>query len=79
MTFWATLWYAGAVVVSMGYEGQTEQECKTITSRMQADVVASYADAETLADITALGIFPTNQFTVSCENVQLPVDEKYAK
>jgi hypothetical protein len=77
VTFWATLWYAGAAVISMGYEGQTEEQCKQITDMMQSDIVASYADPEMLADIEMDGIFPTNQFTVSCETTQLPVDEKY--
>lgn len=79
MTFWATLWYAGAVVVSMGYQGQTEQECKKITSMMMADVASAYADPKTLAEIADIGIFPTNKFTATCEKEFLPVDKRYAK
>jgi hypothetical protein len=77
MTFWTTLWYAGAVVFSMGYEGQTEDECKRLGELIMSDIAAAYADPDTKSEIIELNVFETNQFTVSCENTMLPTDEKY--
>jgi len=79
MTFWATLWYAGAVVVSMGYEGQTEDQCNQIGEIMMYDIASAYADPDVLAEIVDIGIFPTDQFSFSCEIQFLPVDEMYAQ
>ena len=77
MTYWATLWYAGTVVISMGYEGQTEDLCNQIGEMMMYDITTAYADPDILADIVDLGVFPTNQFSFSCEPELLPVDEMY--
>lgn len=72
MTFWATLMYAGSVVLTMGYDGMTYAECKSLTNTMIVDINQSYADG-----IMVDTMFPVNQFTVSCESEQLPLDEKY--
>lgn len=74
MTFWATLWYAGAVVLTLGYEGQTLEQCETLTNQMIADVTSAYYDPSININET---MFPTNEFAVSCEKEMLPIDEKY--
>jgi hypothetical protein len=79
MTFWTTLWYAGAVVFSMGYEGQTEGECKQLGQLIMSDIATSYADPDTKSKIIELQVFESNQFSVSCETEMLPTDEKYTK
>jgi len=77
MTFWATLWYSGAVVLSMGYEGQTEDQCNHIGKMIMNDITTAYSDPDTLSDIVDIGVFPTDQFSFSCENEQLLTDERY--
>jgi hypothetical protein len=77
MTFWVTLWYAGAVVFSMGYEGQTQGECERLSQVIMADIQAAYADPERESKLFDLKVFETNQFSVSCETEMLPTDEKY--
>ena len=76
MTFWATLWYAGSVVLTMGYEGQTLQECEALSKLMITDVVTAYDDPSVDMSDT---MFPTNEFLVSCETELLPIDEEYMK
>lgn len=78
MTYWATLWYAGAVVLQLGNEGQTLNDCEMLTKLMISDIQQSYADPmlKTQLDLT---MFPTNEFTVTCETEVLVIDEKYAK
>ena len=78
MTYWATLWYAGAVVLQIAYEGQTLGECEAITNVMISDIQASYADPAKIEELSK-SMFPTNQFEVSCETEQLPIDEAYAE
>lgn len=77
MTFWATLWYAGAVVISIGYEGQTLEQCNHFGEMMMYDITTAYADPDILNEIIDIGVFPTDEFSFSCENKFLPVDEKY--
>lgn len=76
MTFWATLWYAGAVVVTMGHSGQTLSECEVLTRMMMIDIENSYNDQATMNNL-ATSMFPTNQFYTSCETERLPIDEEY--
>lgn len=75
-TFWMTLWYAGAVVMTMGYKGQTLDECNTMASTIQTDIDSAFAEMTTGAKTS---LFPTNKFSVSCEKKLLPIDEKYLK
>jgi hypothetical protein len=78
MTYWATLWYAGAVVMQLGYEGQTLNDCELLRKTMETDITQSYANPEKIDDF-AMSMFPTNQFKVTCENKVLVIDEKYRK
>jgi hypothetical protein len=78
MTYWATLWYAGAVVFSIGYEGQTLQECVELSKVMMTDINESYLDEEKSLELEAL-MFPTNKFYTSCQTDFLESDEKYAE
>lgn len=77
MTYWATLWYAGSVVLSMGYEGQTLEQCNHIGEAMMQDITTAYTDPELRAEIVDIGVFPTDKFAFTCETEMLPVDEKY--
>jgi len=76
MTYWATLWYAGAVVVTIGSEGQSLNDCEMIRQVMIADIEQSYADPNKQEQLAA-SVFPTNQFSVTCETERLPIDEQY--
>ena len=78
MTYWATLWYAGAVVIQIGNEGQSLNDCEVIQQMMLTDIAQSYADPENIDELT-LSMFPTNQFKTTCETEQMLPDEKYAK
>jgi len=76
ITYWATLWYAGAVVITMGYEGQTLDQCEILSEIILADVVSAYEDDTLELELT---MFPTNEFSVSCEDEMLSIDERYMK
>ena len=76
MTYWATLWYAGAVVMQLGFEGQTLNDCEMLTSMMKIDIEQSYADPKKLDEL-ARSMFPTNQFETTCETEILVIDERY--
>jgi hypothetical protein len=76
MTYWATLWYAGAVVMQLGFEGQTLNDCEMLTSMMKIDIEQSYADPKKLDEL-ARSMFPTNQFEATCETEILVIDERY--
>jgi hypothetical protein len=78
MTYWATLWYAGSVVLTLGSEGQTLNDCDMIGKVMMLDIVTAYADPER-ESLLADSVFPTDEFSFTCETVRLPVDGKYAE
>jgi len=76
MTYWATLWYAGTVILTLGSEGQRLNDCNTLIRVMMLDIEQSYAHQETMNNL-ATSMFPTNQFTATCETERLPIDEEY--
>jgi len=76
MTYWATLWYAGTVVFSMGYEGQTLGECLDLTQLIASDINASYSDQDILIELKQ-SAFPDNKFTTTCQVDFLKPDELY--
>jgi hypothetical protein len=76
MTYWATLWYAGTVVLTMGAEGQKLNECELMGKTMMEDIRASYEDPAKQQELRD-SIFPKNRFTVTCEPKRLPTNEKY--
>jgi hypothetical protein len=78
LTYLATLWYAGAVVLQIGYEGQTLNDCEVLTKIMMVDIEQSYNDP-TMIDDLATSMFPTNQFVATCETEILETDQRYAK
>jgi hypothetical protein len=67
MTFWATLYYAGVVVLTMG-SFETLDQCQELTSRMESDIFVTYTDP---SPALVTGPFPTNEFTATCETQQL--------
>lgn len=74
MTYWVTLWYAGAVVMTMGYEGQTLKECEYLRKVVLQDITITYMEEP---ERMATTMFPKHEFKTTCETVQLPIDEKY--
>jgi len=78
MTFWATLWYAGSVVLTLGYEGQTEDQCNQIGTIILEDIDTAYSDPAFKEQIDS-SLFPVDLFSYSCETQNLPIDERYAK
>jgi len=76
MTYWATLWYAGTVVLTMGSEGQSLNDCELIGRAMMQDITASYANPKKQQELQ-YSVFPENQFTVTCETERLPIDKRY--
>ncbi len=64
MTFWATVWYAGTVVMVLGYEGQSLDQCKTLSTIIKNDIALTY---ENPTDEIKNSIYPTNKFAVTCE------------
>ena len=78
MTYWATLWYAGAVVFSMGYEGQPLHECLDLTQLIMRDINSFYQDKGTLVELNE-SAFPVNKFTTTCQTEFLEPNELYAE
>jgi len=76
MAYWATLWYAGVVVISMGGSELSYDECKTLTNSMITEITTSYQDEEKVAELKGT-MFETNKFSVSCETKYLESDPKY--
>jgi hypothetical protein len=74
MTFWATLYYSGYVVMTMG-SFETLDQCQELTSLIMSDIVIAYEDP--VPELVA-GPMPTNEFTVECETEKLPIDERYS-
>lgn len=74
MTFWTTLWYAGSVVMTMAFEGQTLSQCEAIAETMMIDIMNAYEEPNPELERS---IFPENNFAVTCERELLPIDEKY--
>lgn len=66
MTYWATLWYAGAVVLQLGHDGQTLDECKLLTTMMTFSIMLSYQDQAIMKTQSGLKI-EKSEFTTSCE------------
>ena len=76
MTYWATLWYAGSVVITLGSEGQTLNDCNLIGQVMMYDIATAYMDPDKAAELEA-SMFSTDQFSFTCETERLPTDVKY--
>jgi len=76
MTYWMTLWYAGVVVLQLGYDGQTIDDCIFISTLAERDIATAYQNQETMEKLKT-SIFPTNEFAVSCETTVIPIDEEY--
>lgn len=76
MAYWATLWYAGVVVISMGGSELSYDECKSLTNSMITEITMSYQDEEKVAELKGT-MFETNEFSVSCETKYLESDPKY--
>ena len=79
MTYWATLWYAGSVVITLGSEGQTLNDCNQLGQTMMYDIATAYVDPAKSAELEA-SVFPTaDLFSFTCETERLPTDERYMK
>jgi len=78
MTCWATLWYAGSVVITLGSEGQSLNDCNMLGQVMMYDITSAYMDPSKATELAA-GPFTTDEFSFTCETERLPVDEKYTK
>jgi hypothetical protein len=76
MTYWATLWYAGSVVVTLGTEGQTLNDCNMLGQVMMYDITSAYMDPAKATEL-ASSPFPTDEFSFTCETTRLPIDERY--
>ena len=79
MIYWATLWYAGSVVITLGSERQTLNDCNLLGRVMMYDIAAAYVDPAKAAELED-SVFPTaDQFSFTCETERLPTDERYMK
>lgn len=76
MTYWATLWYAGSAVFSIGFEGQTLQQCQDLAELMLADINQTYKYEHQLMVDT---MFPENKFKATCQAEFIEPDTKYAE
>jgi hypothetical protein len=71
----ATLWYAGAVVFSMGVAGP--DACEYVADTIEADIVAAYQDPAKAEELSS-SMFPdVAEFRVTCDPERLPIDPQY--
>ena len=70
MTYWATLWYAGAVVLQLGSEGQNLNDCEMLTTMMLTDIKQSYADPVLKAQ---LDMYQDVSYTDKKGNQSIPI------
>ena len=74
MTFWATLYFTGKVVIALGFNEL--EDCNDMIATMETDTNAAYIEKpEVFADT----IFPTNQFTYVCETERKPSHADYTQ
>lgn len=78
MTYWATIWYAGSVVLTMGYEGQTLEQCNKLGEVIMHDITTAYDDPK-ITSVIEESMFPEDKFYFTCEKKMLPTDKKYLK
>jgi hypothetical protein len=77
MTYWATLWYAGSVVLTMGYEGQSLNDCNMLGQVMMFDITSSYMDPTLTDTLTDSQFSIVDEFSFSCETERFPINERY--
>jgi hypothetical protein len=70
-----TLWYAGAVVFSMGAAGP--DACEYLADTIEADVVAAYQDPAKAEQLYASMFTDPSEFRVTCDDEQMPTDPQY--
>ncbi len=63
---WVTLWYAGFIIMTMGYPEMAVDACFSIKSRIEADIRQSYKDPMIAAELYRDG-FVENGWKVTCE------------
>jgi hypothetical protein len=73
MTYWATLWYAGHVVMTMGFEGMTHDDCELLTSAMIRDINASHVVNKT--ELEKLGSTDARLWVATCETERLDTEK----
>ena len=70
----ATLWYAGTVVLVM--ETTSPESCDVIMNMMLEDTTAAYEDNDTERQLMN-GMFPINAWDATCETERLEIDLRY--
>lgn len=66
----ATLWYAGAVVFVVGFEGMTLEQCNGIMKVIGQDIYNAYQDPETMSVLQDDGFYYEN-WKATCEPQRL--------
>lgn len=70
----ATLWYAGVVVASLGYNGMTQSDCDQLGATMIEDILITYDDPERAKKMKE---WPDpDKWDVTCEEKDLFEGEK---
>ena len=63
---WVTLWYAGFVVMTMGYPEMTLDSCNRVKMRVEYDIWMSYEDPELSMNLLNDGLYKEG-WKVTCE------------
>lgn len=69
MTFWTTLWFLETAIMSMGYEGQTLDQCNQLGKVIIEDIRTTEVVPE-IIEIFGEDYDP-KKFTYTCETKQL--------
>ena len=78
MTYWATLFYAGQVVLTLGFEGDIgKANCEALIEVMMDDISTVYSDPVTKAEVEA-SMFPKQEeFKAECLDYKPEIADQY--
>ena len=64
---WVTIWYAGVMVSTLGFQGLTSEQCDMLKQTVEIDIAASYAHPLTERELSVLGFPLYEKWNVTCE------------
>lgn len=73
---WATIWLSGAVVMTMGFEGMTADQCEQLRAQIDADIEAGIVeeDDRLWVETTDGDMMPWEPWEVTCEPVAYAIE-----
>lgn len=70
MTYWATLWYAGQVVMTISFDGMSLEHCNELKQVIMEDIQNGFV--ENIEELEAEGFSDPSLWKATCETKELP-------